>query len=136
MQSAWAAVMGVALAALIVALLAPLAMDMLPMEREPEARPVPVDGPDPIEKVVDAFVRYRKRSGDWPCGWTGTSSSATSFVGFRCLGDVSDLRDRWGRPFRVVFQAPTRRIPGAVDGAIALISAGPDGELQTSRSAW
>jgi hypothetical protein len=134
MQRAWMTVMGMALVALVCALLAPLAMDRLPIEREPETRPVRDEGPDPMEQVADAFVRYRKRHGEWPCGWNGTSSSATSFVGFRCLDDAADLRDRWGRAFRVVFQAPTGRIPGSADGAIALVSMGPDGELQTPDS--
>jgi hypothetical protein len=82
-------------------------------------------------QLADRLARERERSGVWPCHWLGRSSqvelgSATCLPG-------APARDAWGRPVLAVYQRPTPRIPGAGGGVIALISAGSDGTVSTSR---
>jgi type II secretory pathway pseudopilin PulG len=43
------------------------------------------------------------------------------------------LVDGWGQPFTVIYQAPTPHLAGADGGVIAIVSGGPDGQVDTSR---
>jgi hypothetical protein len=79
----------------------------------------------------DQLVRQRERSGAWPCHWLGRSSQV-ELGSATCLPGAA-ARDAWGRPILAVYQRPTPRIPGAAGGVIALISAGTDGTVSTSR---
>jgi hypothetical protein len=90
-----------------------------------------------LAEVAATFRVHREETGSWPCGWSGDSSSATRLDSFACLADrglAGAVVDRWGRPLRVVYQSPTPRLIGASGGVIALVSSGPNGELETRDS--
>jgi hypothetical protein len=128
MLTARRALVGLALLVLTAAALAPLWVERIEQPGDPGSR---------LQAVSEAFVRYREETGKWPCDWSGRSSFAARLSSFDCVagqGPGGEVVDRWGNVLRVVYQAPTPKLPGASRGAIALVSPGRNGELETRDS--
>jgi type II secretory pathway pseudopilin PulG len=86
-----------------------------------------------LRALGTSFARHRDAHGQWPCRW-GARAGQLELGSPACRAPAaSSPRDAWGRPILAVYQPPTGRIPGARDGVIALLSAGADGEVRTSR---
>ena len=86
-----------------------------------------------LRALGDEFAFQRAAAGEWPCHWAERSSQV-ALDGPACrVAPVPGPRDAWGRKILAVYEPPTLRIPAARNGAIALISAGPDGRVSTSR---
>lgn len=87
-----------------------------------------------LDTVAQAFLDYHEETGLWPCAWTGDASSITLLNSFQCLqrrGLGGKVVDEWGRLLRVVYQARSGEVPGAANGAVALVSPGPNGTIET-----
>jgi hypothetical protein len=128
MPTARRALVGLALLVLTAAALAPLWIERIAQPEDPGSR---------LRAVSEAFVRYREETGTWPCDWRGRTSFAARLSSFDCVagrGPGGEVVDRWGNVLRVVYQAPTPKLPGAGRGAIALVSPGRNGELETRDS--
>jgi hypothetical protein len=86
-----------------------------------------------LRALGSGLVRYREEHGGWPCRW-GARPGQLELGSPACrMPGPPGPRDPWGRPILAVYQPPTPRIQGARAGVIALISAGPDGQVRTSR---
>jgi hypothetical protein len=86
-----------------------------------------------LRALGSGFARYRDERGGWPCRW-GARPGQLELGSPACrVPGPPGPRDAWGRPILAVYQPPTARIPGARAGVIALLSAGADGEVRTSR---
>jgi hypothetical protein len=86
-----------------------------------------------LRALGDEFSRQHHDAGAWPCHWRERASQV-ALDGLSCrVAPVPGPRDAWGRKILAVYERPTLRIPAARNGAIALISAGPDGRVSTSR---
>ena len=86
-----------------------------------------------LRELGSGFSRYHHERGSWPCHW-GHRSGQLELDSLACrVPALPGPRDAWGRAILAVYQRPTPRIPGAANGVIALISAGADGRVSTSR---
>jgi hypothetical protein len=88
---------------------------------------------DQLRVLGDEFARQHGAAGAWPCHWRERTSQV-KLDGLACrVAAVPGPRDAWGHGIIAVYERPTLRIAAARDGTIALISAGPDGRVTTSR---
>jgi hypothetical protein len=128
MRAARQVLVGLGLLVATGAALAPLWIGRIEQLDDPGSR---------LQRVSEVFVRYREETGSWPCEWTGRTSFAARLSSFECVagqGLGGEVVDRWGNVLRVIYQAPTSKLPEASRGAIALVSSGMNGELETRDS--
>jgi type II secretory pathway pseudopilin PulG len=86
-----------------------------------------------LRALAAEFSRHQRELGAWPCWW-GERSGQVELDDLACRVPASPgSLDAWGRPILAVYERPTLRIPIARNGVIALISAGADGQVSTSR---
>jgi hypothetical protein len=85
-----------------------------------------------LRALADDLVRQQRAQGRWPCDWQGRASQL-ELGGPRCSTASDAARDAWGEPVLAIYQPATPRVLGAREGVIALLSAGPDGVVSTSR---
>lgn len=144
-------------AALLGAVVAPLAAGSLERSREERTQ-------RDARNVAHAFTRYHADTGRWPCNWAGRQNLHEELADYACLysnterlrgwngpyleigvplegrtvtarrsdaGGFEGVADAWGNPFHVVFRKPNASRSDEAGGVILLLSSGPDRRLRT-----